>query len=167
MLSLTVSRLIFVVTIVSVWWNLIWLRYLRWAWPTAIWVDDAGIRIGDVRAVSYATQDSQSVFTCSWSAVSKIVVTDRSSRSGPVKGIPTWIRWLLVLVPIARAALVIYADADAPGGPRGEPEQNVFSFGTPPTTWSTSTRRPEALRAALAWVPGCPPVYDRDNPDTP
>jgi hypothetical protein len=98
------------------------------------------------------------VFTCSWSTVSRVVVADRSSHRGPVKGVPAWLRWLLVLVPFSRAALVIYADRDAPGGPRAELVNNVFSFGTPPTRWSVGTRRPGALRAALAQVPGCPPV---------
>ena len=125
---------------------------------------DGRIATGDVRAVPYATRDSQSVFTCSWSAVSRIVVTGRSRRSGPVKGVPTWLRWLLVLVPFSRAGVIIYADRNARGGPQGEPDNNVFGFGTPPTRWSAPTRRPEALRAALAQVPGCPPVEDHFDP---
>jgi hypothetical protein len=127
-------------------------------------VDEAGIRIGDVRALPYATSASQTVFTCSWSAVSRVVVTGRSRRRGPVNGVPTWLRWLLVLVPFSRAVVVIYADRNARRGARGEPENNVFSFGTPPARWSAPTRRPEALRAALAQAPGCPPVQDHIDP---
>jgi hypothetical protein len=163
-LSITVNHLIGIATLVAVWWDVFWVRYLRSAWPTGIWVDEAGIRIGDVRALPYATGESQSVFTCSWSAVSKIVVADRSARRGPVKAAPTWVRWLLVLVPTSRAALVIYAHPNARGGPRDQPVDNVFSFGTPPTRWSASTRRPKALRAALAQVPDCPPVEDHLDP---
>jgi hypothetical protein len=134
-LSLTVSRAIFLVTFVAVWWDVFWPRYLRSAWPTGIWVDEAGIRIGDVRALPYATSASQTVFTCSWSAVSRVVVTGRSRRRGPVNGVPTWLRWLLVLVPFSRAVVVIYADRNGRGGPRGDPENNLFSFGTPPARW--------------------------------
>lgn len=173
-LSLTVSRAIFLLTFVALFWSLFWARYLRSNWPTGIWVDEAGIRIGDVRALRFATSDSQTVFTCSWSAVSKIAVTDRSLRSklgrsspsaaagGRATTIPAWLR--LLLVPFARAAVVIYADCTAAGGPRAELVDNVFSFGTPPTRWTAFTRRPSALRAALARVPGCPPVEDHIDP---
>ena len=163
-LSVTVNHAIGIATLVTVWWDVFWVRYLRSAWPTGIWVDEAGIRIGDVRALPYATGDSQSVFTCSWTAVSRVVVADRSARRGPAKAAPTWVRWLLVLVPTSRAALVIYADGQARGGPRDQPVDNVFSFGTPPTRWSASTRRPKALRAALAQVPDCPPVENHLDP---
>jgi hypothetical protein len=159
-LSLTVNRAIFLLTFAALWWDLFWLRYLRSAWPTGIWVDESGIRIGDARALPYANSDSQTVFTCSWTAVRRIVLADRSWRGGPTKGIPAWLRWLLVLVPRSRAVLVVHADREAPGGPRAELVDNVFSFGTPPTRWMASTRRPKALRAALAQVPDCPPVED-------
>jgi hypothetical protein len=163
-LSLTDNKAIFLLTLVALWWELFWLRYLRRAWPTGIWANEAGIRIGDARALPYATCDSQTVFTCSWTAVRRIVVTDRSRSRGPVKGIAAWLRWLLVLVPRSRAVLVIYADRTAPGGPRAELVDNVFSSGTPPTRWTASTRRPKALRAALAQVPDCPPVEDHAFP---
>ncbi|HTZ22414.1 MAG TPA: hypothetical protein VMC83_00335 [Streptosporangiaceae bacterium] len=70
-------------------------------------------------------------------------------------------------MPFSRAVLVIYADRDAPGGPRTAAVDNVFSFGTPPARWSAPTRRPEAVRAALAQVPGCPPVEDHVDPRAP
>jgi hypothetical protein len=159
-LSLTDNKAIFLLTIAALWWSYFWLRYLRRAWPTGIWVNETGIRIGDARALPYATSDSQTVFTCSWTAVRRIVLTDRSQSRGPVKGIATWLRWLLVLLPRSRAVLVIYADQAAPGGPRAELVDNVFSPGTPPARWMASTRRPKALRAALAQVPDCPPVED-------
>jgi hypothetical protein len=73
--------------------------------------------------------------------------------------------WLMV--PFARAVLVIHADRQAAGSPRAELVDNVFSSGAPPTTWSAYTRRPKALRAALARVPSCPPVYDHADPDLP
>lgn len=57
------------------------------------------------------------------------------------KGILTWLRSLLLLVPSFRAVLVIYADREAPGGQRAELVDNVFGFGTPPTRWMASTRR--------------------------
>ena len=73
--------------------------------------------------------------------------------------------WLTV--PFARAALVIHADRQAAGSPRAELVENVFSSGAPPTTWTAYTRRPKALRAALARVPSGPPVYGRADPDLP
>jgi hypothetical protein len=176
-LSLTVNRAIFLLTAVAMLWIVFWVRFLRSNWPTGIWVDEAGIRIGDVRALRFAASDSQTVFTCSWSAVSKIAVTDRSWRrrlgrssaasavDGHTGTVPVWIRWLLG--PFARALVVIYADRQAAGGPRAELVDNVFSFGTPPTRWTAFTRRPKALRAALAQVPGCPPVEDRIDPVVP
>jgi hypothetical protein len=159
-LSLTDNKAIFLLTIAALWWTYFWLRYLRRVWPTGIWVNETGIRIGDARALPYATSDSQTVFTCSWTAVRRIVLADRSQSRGRVKGIATWLRWLLVLLPRSRAVLVIYADRAAPGGPRVELVDNVFSSGTPPERWMASTRRPKALRAALAQVPDCPPVED-------
>jgi hypothetical protein len=166
-LSLTVNRAIFLLTLGALAWDLFWLRYLRSAWTTGIWVDEAGIRIGDARALPYATSASQSVFTCSWTAARRIVLAGRSWRRRPAKGILAWLRWLLALVPRSRAVLVIYADRAAPGGPRAELVDNVFSVGTPPTRWTVSTRRPKALRAALAQVPGCPPVEDQAVSDVP
>jgi len=126
-----------------------------------------GTWIGDARALPYATSASQSVFTCSWTAARRIVLAGRSWRRRPAKGILAWLRWLLALVPRSRAVLVIYADRAAPGGPRAELVDNVFSVGTPPTRWTVSTRRPKALRAALAQVPGCPPVEDQAVSDVP
>jgi hypothetical protein len=45
-LSLTLNHAIGIATLVAVWWDVFWLRYLRSAWPTGIWVDEAGIRGG-------------------------------------------------------------------------------------------------------------------------
>jgi hypothetical protein len=168
--ALTISPVIFLLTGAAVAWSLFWVRFLRSNWPTGIWVDDAGIRIGDVAALRFATSDSQTAFACSWAAVRRIAVTDRSwRRPGRSRGaaavvpqserIPAWLRWLMV--PFARAVLVIYADRGAAGSPRAEVVDNVFSFGAPPTMWTTFTRRPKVLRAVLAQVPGCPPVDDR------
>jgi hypothetical protein len=172
-LSLTISLVIFILTAVAVFWTLFWARFLRSSWPTEIWVDEAGIRIGDARALPFATSQSQTVFTCSWTAVSGIAVADRAWRTPgrsraaaaavPQSGsIPFWMRWLTV--PFARPVLVIHADRRAAGSPRAELVDNVFSFGAPPTTWTAFTRRPKALRAALAQVPGCPPVADHIEP---
>jgi hypothetical protein len=174
--SLTISKVILILTGAAVYWTVFWVRSLRSAWPTGIWVDEAGIRIGDVRALPSATRESQTIFTCSWSAVRKIIVLDRSWRApwkarGVAAGIPRSARIPVVLIwlmaPFARAVLVIHADRQAAGSPRAELVENVFSSGAPPTTWSAYTRRPTALRAALARVPSGPPVYDHIDPDLP
>jgi hypothetical protein len=175
-LSLTISKVILILTAAAVYWTVFWVRSLRSAWPTGIWVDEAGIRIGDVRAVPFATSESQTVFTCSWNAVRKIVVVNRSWRApwkaGAVAGglprsarVPVVLSWLMV--PFARAVLVIHADRQAAGSPRAELVQNVFSSGAPPTTWTAYTRCPKALRAALARVPSGPPVCDHVDPGLP
>ena len=175
-LSITISKVIVILTAAAVYWTVLWVRSLRSAWPTGIWVDEAGIRIGDVRALPFATSESQTVFTCSWSAVRKIIVLNRSWRApwkaGAVAGglprsarVPVVLIWLIV--PFARAVLVIHADRQAAGSPRAELVENVFSSGAPPTTWTAYTRRPKALRAALARVPSGPPVYDHAGPGLP
>jgi hypothetical protein len=179
-LSLTVSPAILILTAVAVLWALFWVRYLRSTWPTGIWVDQAGIRIGDAPALPFATSQSQTVFTCSWAAVRGIAVTERPGRrllgrsprapgppgtGHPGRASATRLRWLLA--PFTRAALVIYADHNAAGAPRTELVDNVYSHGTPPRMWIAPTRRPQALRAALAQVPGCPPVADHTDPDVP
>jgi hypothetical protein len=175
-LALSISLVIFLLTAAAVTWTLFWVRYLRSSWPTGIWVDDAGIRIGDAHALPFATSDSQTVFTCSWAAVRAIAVVDRSWRMpGRSRGaaaaipqtarVPTWLS--LLMVPFARPVLVIHADRRAAGSPRAEFVGNVFSFGAPPTMWTTCTRRPKALRAALAQVPRCPPVDDHLDPFVP
>lgn len=80
-LSITISKVILILTAAAVYWTVFWVRSLRSAWPTGIWVDEAGIRIGDVRALPFATSESQTVFTCSWSAVRKVVALNRSWRA--------------------------------------------------------------------------------------
>jgi hypothetical protein len=105
-----------------------------------------------------------------------MAVLDRSWRApwkaGAVAGglprsarVPVVLSWLMV--PFARAVLVIHADRQAAGSPRAELVQNVFSSGAPPTTWTAYTRCPKALRAALARVPSGPPVCDHVDPGLP
>jgi hypothetical protein len=73
--------------------------------------------------------------------------------------------------PLMRAALVIYV---APGGARfpqlesvnGWPYRSEYPVvGLRSRVWLVPTRHPEALRAALAQVPGCPPVAPYAVPD--
>jgi hypothetical protein len=44
-LSITISKVILILTAAAVYWTVFWVRSLRSAWPTGIWVDEAGIRI--------------------------------------------------------------------------------------------------------------------------
>jgi hypothetical protein len=175
-LSVTINKAILVLTLVAVGWILLWVRYLRLTWSTGIWVDQAGIRIGDARALPFATSQSQTVFTCSWAAVRKVVVTQRAGhhllgRSPDISitdrrgwSRASWLR--LVPLPSPRGVLIIYVDQGAAGAPRAELLDNVtvYGYGKPAGMWFAPTRRPRALRAALAQVPGCPPVGDHPEP---
>jgi hypothetical protein len=178
-LSLTINKAILVLTLVAVGWVLLWVRYLRLSWSTGIWVDQAGIRIGDAHALPFATSQSQTVFTCSWAAVRKIAVSDRAgrhllARSPDISATDRrgWSRasWLrLVPLPSSRGVLIIYVDRGAAGAPQAELLDNVtvYGYGKPAGMWFAPTRRPRALRTALAQVPGCPPVDDRPEPRVP
>jgi hypothetical protein len=112
-LSLTDNKVIFLLTLAALWWELFWLRYLRRAWPTGIWVNEAGIRVGDARALPYATSDSQTVFTCSWTAVRRIVLTSRVPEPWSGQGHRH-------LVPLAAGAgAAVAGGAGHPRGPCG------------------------------------------------
>jgi hypothetical protein len=170
-----VSKAYFAAEVVALYWTFFWVRLLRSRWPTGIRVDAAGIRIGDMRALPFATSQSFTVFTCPWAAVRRIVVTEsaslrslvghRSGAAGATRGRrPGWRS--RGGSPLTRAVIVLYVDPDAPGGPQARGVGNVYPVGTPPTMWLAPTRRPRALRAALAQVPDCPPVADYVDPDT-
>lgn len=182
-----INRAFFVAEAAALGWTVFWARLLRSRWPTGIRVDAAGIRIGDARALRFATTESYTVFACPWTLVRRILVIetgsrrsrarrrqgaasdDSASRSGDVR--PHWLRWLgwliRLLSPVAGASIYLYLDPDTPGGPQAQRVGNVYSFGSPATVWMAPTRHPKALRAALAQLPGCPPVGDDFSPDAP
>lgn len=152
-------------------WTIFWIRQLRSRWPTGIRVDAAVIRIGDWRALPFATSESFTVFVCPWTAVRRIVMVEARHRfrrrSHPAQGTdarPGWFRWLgwilWLLPPYGGASIFLCLDPDAPKGPRPRDVANLQSFGSPPTVWRARTRRPRALRAALAQLPNCPPLAD-------
>jgi hypothetical protein len=157
-------------------WTFFWIRQLRSRWPTGIMVDAAGIRIGDRRALPFATSESFTVFVCPWTVVRQIVLVEARNRfkrrRGAAQGTgvqPGWVRWfgwlLLLLPPYGGASIYLCLDPDAPGGPHPQGVGNLQSFGSPATVWGVHTRRPRALRAALAQLPNCPPVADHFDPD--
>jgi hypothetical protein len=157
-------------------WTIFWIRQLRSRWPTGIRVDAAGIRIGDWRALPFATSQSFTVLVCPWTAVRRIVMVEarnrfrRHSDAAPGTDVqPGWVRWLgwilWLLPPYGGASIFLCLDPDAPAGPRPRDVGNLQSFGNPPTVWRVRTRRPRALRAALAQLPHCPPIAGRFDPD--
>lgn len=182
-----INRAFFVAEVAALGWTVFWARLLRSRWPTGIRVDAAGIQIGDRRALGFATSESYTVFACPWTVVRRILVIEaprlRSSAKrhpGPAEEArdpqsssarPGWLRWLGWLIrlvsPLAGASIYLYVDPDARGGPKAQRVSNVYSFGSPATVWMAPTRRPRALRAALAQLPGCPPVGDHFDPDAP
>jgi hypothetical protein len=176
-LTLTTSKVFALAVAVAAVWTVYWTRLLRSTWRTGMRVDEAGIRIGDVRALPFASSRSYSVFACSWAAVRGIVVSDRASPGGLPRRPPgapgdgghrPWRAVAMLarlLMPFGSAVLAIYVDPDAAGAPQVQDVDNVHGFGTPARVWLASTRRPKALRAALAQVPGCPPVADSFGPD--
>ena len=173
-LSLTVSKGFVVLFAAAAAWTIFWTRVLRSKWPTGIRVDATGIKIGDKRALPFATSQSQTVFACSWSAVRAIAVSERSRqrslpRQPPGKAGRGRILAMLsrLPAPFTPAVLVIDVDPDAAGAPQTRLVDNAYGFGAPPRRWMTATRRPDALRAALTQMPGCPPVADHVGPDFP
>jgi hypothetical protein len=170
-LSLTVGVAYFALVAVAVFWTLFWIRTLRSAWPAGIWVDATGIRIGDARALPFATGESYSVFTCAWPAVREITVSERGGlrshlpRSpGPAgadlpKGRSTWLRRLPA--PFTRAVLIIDVDLETAGAPRHLVLSSIYGLyavGNPPRLWLAPTRHPRQLRAALGLVRGHSPA---------
>jgi hypothetical protein len=177
-----ISRAFFAAEAVALGWTVFWARLLRSRWPTGIRVDAAGIRIGDKRALRFATSESYSVFVCPWTVVRGIVLIEPPGLRGHSQqrpGAPAersdrgpgWARWagllFRLLSPLTGGSLYLYVDPDAAGGPKAERVANVYPFGRPVTVWRAPVRRPRALRAALAQVPSCPPTDDHFGPGTP
>jgi hypothetical protein len=166
-LSITVSKAFGAVFLVAAWWTFFWFRRLRSAWPAGIWVDGTGIRIGDVRALPFATADSHSVFTCAWPAVCEITVSGGSDPSRPASTTgqrrPARRYWWahLLLAPVSsRGYLHIQLDpAAAPQHLDPRSVHGLFTMGDPPV-WVAPTRHPDQLRAALALVRGQPPATE-------
>jgi hypothetical protein len=180
MYGFLINKAFFVAEVIALSWTVFWIRLLRLRWPTGIRVDAAGIRIGDARALRFATRQSQTVFVCPWTVVRQIVVSNATRvrgrevarvastlrSTGSRHGWIVWFTWLLspLMGFYAGGSIRLYVDPDTPESPRAGRVDNVQSFGTPATVWLARTRRPRALRAALGLVPGCPPVADRVDP---
>jgi len=134
------------------------------------------------------------VFACPWTAVRGIAVTDRAGMRGlraqlaaPRPGAharrrpgqpgdtemrprTAGVRLGWMPAPFMRAALVIYVEPDKACFPPLRPWRwhgrwATLKVGTRSTVWLAPTRHPDALRAALARVPGCPPVTPWAAPD--
>jgi hypothetical protein len=177
-----------------------WTLQLWSNWPTGIRVDTAGIQIGGVgRKPDAVTGHSvlgqrHEVFSCPWTAVRGIAVTDRAGlrglraqlaerqpsaharhhpdRPGDTEMRPrtAGVRLGWMPAPFMRAALVIYVEPDNAHFPlllpwRSYGRTAMRKVGTPSRVWLAPTRHPDALRAALARVPGCPPVTPWAAPD--
>ena len=160
---------------------------LLWSnWPTGIRMDTRGIHFGGMRRAErrarrgarprrrvpeVATQRYQ-VFSCPWPGVQSLsLVTDPADLRSIRKQTRKWGRQTAgtqvplgyFQAPFMRACLIIrhapaigldaqFRHSWAGAGIKADPK--------PSRTWLVPTRHPEALRAALARVPGCPPVGD-------
>lgn len=134
------------------------------------------------------------VFACPWTAVRGIAVTDRAGLRGlraqlaapqpsaharrhpgrpgdsGMRPRTAGVRLGWMPAPFMRAALVIYVDPDKACFPPLRPWRSygragTRKVGTRSRVCLAPTRHPEALRAALARVPGCPPVTPWAAPD--
>ena len=187
--SLVVAALLAVVIAATGVWGISSLLMLRFIWPVGIRVDSAGIRIGGLRARErrqrsgrwpprkpfHVGTQGRAVFTCPWEGVQALyLVGSRAELKPLIQQYRTFrqkfqqLRRPLGMLNVSRAALVIvnspavaYSD---PGTFRAEWVRPGTATGVVSPTWLVPTRRPEALRAALARVPGAPPVRDHLPP---
>lgn len=153
-------------------WAYRWLHVSVRGWRVGIQVDDEQIQIGGLRGAERrrlsqrrsardedAFVEPKGVFTWRWrsGAESLYLITDRrelrefARRHHIERGSGQVSRGFLA-VPRMRAALVI-ATTPSIG-------MNAFK----PQVWLVPTRRPDDLRAALAAVPGAPPVQEGPPP---
>jgi hypothetical protein len=147
-----------------------WVRY---AWPSGIRLDAAGVRIGGVRwmlahpgrvraRLATVPRQYSQVFACPWNGVVSIgVTTDRNllklMNRRAYRG-----RKLTALgnlaVPFMRAALVVWVDEAQARVPDIRPASGPLWINFPEAgyhqpVWVVPTRRPADLEAALALLP--------------
>jgi hypothetical protein len=168
-----------------------WSYVCWWSWPTAIRLEPEGIRIGSVRGTVRQRVRALlpgvpllpfRVYTCPWSAVQGIAVADRAAlrplvnqpakhaRNGRRRSRSLGNRQGYLEAPFMRAALVILVDPGRAWYPPAKAQKGAWGdryIPHPSIVWLAPTRRPQALRAALERVPGCPPVTDQVGPDGP
>jgi len=162
-------------------------------WPTGIRIYSDGISIGgmhraEVRArrgarpsrmpPQVAAQQHQ-VFSCPWNSVQALtVISDpavlrdlrRQARRSARRSAGLLVPLGFLQAPFMRSALLIQRVPGAGQGQRFRPSYGAVGqqvHGVPSPTWLVPTRHPEALRAALAQLPGLPPVTDHLGPDSP
>lgn len=170
-------------------WGISSLTVLRFTWPVGIQVDSAGIRIGGLRARKrrqragrwpprrpfHVSTQGRAVFTCPWEGVQALyLVRNRAELKPLLRQYRAFrkkfqqLRRPLGMLNVNRAALVIVNSPalaySEPGTFRSDWARPGTTTGVTSPTWLVPTRHPEALLAALARVPGAPPVRDHLPP---
>jgi hypothetical protein len=174
-------------------WTLFMTLNLWGSLPIGIRIDGEGIQIGGVRTRDRRRQtgrwpprkpftaggQSRAVFSCQWEGVVGLyLITDTRELK------PLWRQLVqfkktydgavtplgILRVFFMKAALVIVNDprhaTSDPHEFRSNRRRGGRVAGVRSVTWLVPTRQPEALRAALAQVPGAPPVQDHLPPGT-
>jgi hypothetical protein len=170
-------------------WTMLAVLALIFLWPVGIRVDSAGIRIGGLRGWErrqlsgrwpprkpfHVGAQGRAVFSCPWDGVKELYLITSRDELKPLRqqkrafGKRTsQLRDPLGYLGFVKAGLVITTN---PALTRSDPaafRSNWSQIGSIKAvvspTWLVPTRRPEALRAALANAPGAPSVQDHLPP---
>jgi hypothetical protein len=175
-------------------WTLLMTLNLAYSLPVGIRIDRDGIEFGGMTARDRRRRkgrwpprrpftvggQSRAVFSCPWEGVRALyLITDteelkplyqaRSQFRKSYDGTATPLGFLRFYS--MKAALVIvndprHATSDPPEFRSDWRSYGKRIAGVRSVTWLVPTRQPEALRAALAQVPGAPPVQDHFPPGT-
>jgi len=175
-------------------WSLVTTLQLIGSIVVGIRIDVSGIQIGGMRARDrrrqkgtwpprrpfHVASQQRAVFSCPWEGVAQLYLITDTQELKPLwqqlaqfkrkyDGAVTPLGILRVF--FMKAALVIvndprHATSDPPDFRSNRRRGGSRVTGVRSVIWLVPTRQPEALRAALAQVPGAPPVQDHFPPGT-
>jgi hypothetical protein len=174
-------------------WALLMTLNLAYSLPVGIRIDRDGIEFGGMRARDRrrrkdrwpprrpftAGGQSRAVFSCPWEGVPALYLITDTAELKPLYQAQSQFRKSYdgTATPLGflrfysmKAALVIindprHATSDPPEFRSNRRSPGKRIAGIRSRIWLVPTRQPEALRAALAQVPGAPPVQDHFPPD--
>jgi hypothetical protein len=176
--------------LIAFFWALGSVLSVVFLWPVGIRVDSAGIRIGGLKAWEQRQESGRwpprkpfhvgaqgrAVFACPWEGVRELYLVGSRAEIKPLiqqkrafRKQARQLRSPLGFLGFVNAGLVIVNDPQLtrcdPSTFRPNRRWPGLVKGVTSPTWVVPTRRPEALRAALARVPNATAVQDSLPPD--